>query len=60
MSRLLPVPETIDCDRWTAETEDQKPKPYNSYNINVDRPDHMSEQAIHELKEHEHSFDQTG
>ncbi|KAJ5244691.1 hypothetical protein N7489_004787 [Penicillium chrysogenum] len=59
MCQLHPLPEAIEFDRWIAETEDQKPKRYNPYNINFDRPDQMSEQAIHELKEYEHSFDQT-
>jgi predicted nucleic acid-binding Zn ribbon protein len=36
MCELLPFPEAIDFDRWIAETEDQKPKPYNLYNVNVD------------------------
>ncbi|CAI7621996.1 unnamed protein product [Penicillium palitans] len=59
MCELLPLPKAVDFDRWIAETEDQKPKPYNPYNINVDRPDQLSEQAIHELKEYERCFDQT-
>lgn len=46
MCQLLRLPETIDLDRWITETEDQKPKPYNTCNINFDRPDQMSEQAI--------------
>jgi galactokinase len=59
MCQLHPLPEAIDFDRWIAETEGQKPKPYNPYNINFGRPDQMSEQAVHKLKEYELSFDQT-
>jgi hypothetical protein len=48
------LPEAIDFDRWIAETEGQKPKPYNPYNINFGRPDQMSEQAVHKLKDCNH------
>ena len=59
MCQLLRLPEAIDLDRWIAETEDQKPKLYNTYNLNSGRPEQTSEQAIYELKEYERSFDQS-
>lgn len=60
--QLLPLPESIDFNRWTAKPGDKKPKPNNPHSVDDDRPDQIldiTEQAFHELEVYEQFFDQT-